>query len=125
MSMNLTELRKAANGFERVKAHAQALKAKAEEAIGEGIATAEIAGAAGLAGYANAKFGADTGGELQIKGVPADLLAGAALKGLAFLGGAGKHAEHAHNFASGLLAAYAYRAGVAAAADLANLGKFA
>jgi hypothetical protein len=122
---NLTEMRHAYGNLERVKAHMAKVKEKGEEAIGQGIQLAEVAGAAGIAGYVNAKFGTDTGNELQIKGVPADLLTGIGLHALAFLGGAGKHATHAHNVADGLVAAYAYRAGVAAAADLANLGKLA
>lgn len=90
------------------------MKEKGEEAMAHGLQLAEVAGASGLAGYANAKFGGATG-ELQFKGVPADLLGGIGLHALAFLGAAGKYGEHAHNIGDGLIAAYAYRAGVHAA----------
>ncbi len=103
----MSSLAKYAHGLESRLAK---MKEKGEEAMAHGLQLAEVAGAAGLAGYANSKFG--TGGELQFKGVPADLLAGIGLHGLAFLGAAGKYGEHAHNLGDGLIAAYAYRAGV-------------
>jgi hypothetical protein len=86
------------------------MKEKGEEAMAHGLQLAEVAGASAAAGYANAKFG--TNGELLVKGVPADLLGGIGLHALAFLGAAGKYGEHAHNLGDGLIAAYAYRAGV-------------
>jgi hypothetical protein len=106
----MSSLAKYAHGLESRIAR---MKEKGEEAMSHGLQMAEVAGASAAAGYANAKFG--TNGELQFKGVPADLLGGIGLHALAFLGGAGKYGEHAHNLADGLIAAYAYRAGVHAA----------
>lgn len=89
------------------------IKEKSEEQIGKGISTVETVGACGLAGYVNARFG--TAGELQFNGVPVDLAAGIAGAVLSFAGLAGKHGDHVHNVANGLMSAYAYRAGAAAA----------
>ncbi len=106
---HFNSLVKANDFIERVGAKLDRHKEKTEEAIGQGLQLAEVAGASFAAGYANSKFGAN--GELQVKGVPADLLAGLGLHALAFAGMAGKYGEHAHNLADGLVGAYAYRAG--------------
>lgn len=86
------------------------LKEKTEEAFGQGLQMVEVGGAAFLAGYANSKFG--DAGEWTFKGVPVDLIAGLGIKALALGGMAGKYGEHAGNVADGLVAAYAYRAGM-------------
>lgn len=90
-------------------------KEKTEGALQHGLALVEVAGACGLAGYLNTKMGEN--GEYQIRGVPADLLVGIGAHAAAFLGMAGKYDEHLHNLANGAIAAYAYRAGAAAAAQ--------
>jgi len=89
------------------------MREKGEEAMAHGLQLAEVAGAAGIAGYVNTKFG--QGGELTVRGVPADLVGGIGLHAAAFLGAFGRYSEHAHNLADGLVAAYVYRAGVHAA----------
>ena len=90
------------------------IKEKSETQIGEAIKLAEVAGAAGAAGYVNAKYGG-AAGELQVQGAPADLALGIAGTLAAFMGLAGRHSEHVHNLSNGLIAAYAYRAGMTAA----------
>lgn len=108
--MHLTKAQKHIDSLEK---RIERAKEKGEEAMAQGLQLAEIAGASALAGYMNTKMG--EGGELQFKGIPADLLAGIGLHAVAFLGVAGKYGEHAHNLADGLIAAYAYRAGAHAA----------
>jgi len=98
--------------WERMKSQLANVREKTEEAMAHGLQAVEVVGASFAAGYANTKWGQDTGGELQIKGVPADLIGFIGGHGLAFLGGAGKYGEHVHNLADGLGAAYGYRAGV-------------
>lgn len=99
----------------RGRAIAARAREKTEEALSHGVQIGETAGTAFGWGYAHTKWG--TNGELQLQGVPADLIAGLGLAGLAILGGAGKHAEHAYNIAAGSLSAYAFRAGAHAAAS--------
>lgn len=110
----MPSLRTALAHVESLQGKISRAKEKTEEAMAHGLQLVEVAGACGLAGYLNTKMGDN--GEYQIRGVPADLLAGIGLHALAFLGAAGKYGEHAHNVADGLVAAYAYRAGAAAAA---------
>jgi hypothetical protein len=98
----------------RGRAIAARAREKTEEALSHGIQIGETAGTAFGWGYAHTKWG--TNGELQFQGVPADLIVGLGLTGLAILGGAGKQAEHAYNVAAGSLSAYAFRAGAHMAA---------
>jgi len=90
------------------------IKENASEQIDQGLRTVETVGACGAAGYINARFG--TNGELQFNGVPVDLAVGILGAVAAFAGLAGKkNSDHVHNIANGLMSAYAYRAGAAAA----------
>jgi hypothetical protein len=106
-SMSLTEAKEA---LSRAKNSMAKVREKAEEAIGHGIEVAEVGGTAFGFGYANAKWGDETG-ELKAFGIPVDLGAGIALTGVAMFGGFGRYAEHGVNVGAGAIAAYSYRTG--------------
>jgi hypothetical protein len=85
------------------------IREKSERVIDDALQVVETGAASFAAGFANEKWG--TNGELELVGVPADLLAGVVLSGLAIAGAAGKYHSHALNLGSGGIAAYAYRLG--------------
>ena len=84
-------------------------KEKATELMGHALQLVEVGGAAFAFGYAHQRYGVN--GELQIAGVPADLVAGLGLHAFSMLGGFGKYAEHGHNLGDGCIASYAFRMG--------------
>jgi hypothetical protein len=103
-------LAEAKQRYERARSTMAKVKEKTEEAIGQGIQVAEVAGSSFAFGWANAKFGGPAG-EMQLFGIPLDLACGIGLTGVAMMGGFGKYGEHAVNMGAGAFASYATRAG--------------
>lgn len=99
--MNAAQIQRS---YESMKARMANYKEKAEEALGEAIATAEVGGGAFLASYARGRYG--EGGRLLIGGVDGDLLLGAGLHLTGYFGLFGKYDEHAHNIGNGFVACY-------------------
>lgn len=95
--------------YERTKARMASMKAKAEEALGEAVATVETVGAGFLGAYGRGRFG--EGGRWEVAGVEATLAAGVILHATGFLGLFGRYDEHAHNIGNGLLTEYAVTKG--------------
>lgn len=89
--------------------HVQGLRGKGESVMGQVIQTVEVQAGALAIGVACGRYGA-----LHLKGssVPLDMAAGVALHGAAFFGLFGRHGEHAHNLADGVLAAYTTKVGI-------------
>jgi hypothetical protein len=107
-------MNKAASMIETMKRRIGSVKEKAEEMTGVVLQTVEVGGTAFAMSYANERFGKTVvglGGELQVAGMPVDLGAAVALKGLAFFGAMGKNSHHAQSVGDGLLACYATRIG--------------
>jgi hypothetical protein len=74
-------------------------RSKIEEKAGEGFKVVETVGAGLLVGYARGKVG-----EVQIgPGIPVDAAIGVGLSLAAFVDLFGKHSEHVHNLANGVL----------------------
>ena len=103
-------LAEAKQRLERAKHTVARVREKTEEAIGQGIQVAEVAGTAVTFGWANARFG-DADGEMKLFGIPLDLATGLGLTGMAMFGGFGRYGEHAVNVGAGAIASYAYRTG--------------
>lgn len=99
-----------------------AIKAKSEKIVDDVLQVAETSLATFGAGYANEKWG--TNGELEVMGVPADLLAGVLLSGLAIAGAAGKHDHHALSLGAGLVGAYTYRLGASLGGGQGDVGNY-
>ena len=97
--------------LERAKHTMARVREKTEEAIGQGILVAEVAGTSVAFGWANARFGGESEGEMRIFGIPLDLATGIGLTGVAMFGGFGRYGEHAVNVGAGAIASYAYRTG--------------
>jgi len=88
------------------------IKEKATETMQVAVGVLEVSASSFGFGYARGRYAA-TDGVFAIMGVPPDLLAGAVLHGLGFLGAFGaKYNEHAHNLGNGALAAFLTTKGV-------------
>jgi len=88
---------------------AASIRERAETVVGEVVEAVEVSAGAFGAGLVRGRWGAVE----FLGGIPVDLGAGLLLHGIGFLGVAGKHAEHAHNFGNGCLASYAATQGAA------------
>lgn len=122
--MASSALVKAREHLSRLHARVAHLRGKGEEAVGQGIAAAEVVGGAAVAGFIDEKWGTDDGSGVKlatVRGVPATLLIGAVGKGAAFMGVAGKHGGHLHDVSNGLLAGYGYHLGIQAAKKAASV----
>lgn len=108
--------------YNSLKGRVERIKEKGEEAIGQGLQLVEVGGTAFGFSYLNARNGKPDPKHpgilrLQVMGVDADLGAAFGLHVLAFLGGAGKYGEHAHNIADGAAASYLSRLGTELGSD--------
>ena len=81
----------------------------AERNFGAVLALAETLGMAGFMAYANAKYGKNGRGVVEVGGIPADVVIGVIGTAVGFSGYLGKYSEHAHSLANGFLAAYLVR----------------
>jgi hypothetical protein len=101
---------KMAEKGERAVARMSKYKEAAAEQMGVAVQTVEVGVASFGFGYARGRYAKD--GEFELLGVPPDLLTGAALHVLAFMGTFDKYDRDAHNVADGALAAYLTTKGV-------------
>ena len=87
----------------------QSMRGTGENVVGNVVKTMEVAAGAMGVGVLTGRFG-----PLRMNGnpVPLDLAAGVAMHLLGFMGLAGKHADHLHNFGDGVLAGYLTKFGV-------------
>lgn len=104
------------SSLQRMRARAENMKEKAEEALGTAIQTVEVGGTSFLFAYLRGRMG-DENGDLNVVGIPASLGTGVAMHLVGFLGGFGKYADHAHNIGDGAIAEYAVTMGVRIGAD--------
>lgn len=97
----------------RARTTIASIKEKATEAMREGKAYLEVDGTAFLFGYLRGRM-TDPADEdsFKVAGLAPDLLAGAAIATIGFLGAFDKYSEDAHNVARGALASYATVQGV-------------
>jgi hypothetical protein len=118
MASTSTALVKAREHLARLHSRVQSLKGKGEQAVGEAVSTALVAGGAAGAGFVDEKWGTDDGSGAKIAmvhGVPTNLLLGVAAMGATFMGIAGKNSQHGYDAAKGFIAGYTYHLGRAAA----------
>lgn len=87
----------------------QGMRATGENVVGNIVKTLEVAAGATSVGVLTGRFG-----PLHLAGnpVPLDLAASVAMHILGFMGIAGQHAPHLHNFADGVMAGYLTKFGV-------------
>jgi hypothetical protein len=107
--MASSALVKAREHLMRMRSHVTNIKARGEEAVGEGLATVEVFGGSVAGGFLDEKMGQDEGDGIKVHrlhNIPTNLILGASAKAAAFLGAAGKHGKHVHDIGNGLLAAY-------------------
>jgi len=90
----------------KMATRAKGLQERAEEAMGHVVQTVEIGVAAFAAGMIEGRFGG-----VEVVGVPVDLGLGVVGHVLGFVGLAGKHSAHVHNFSDGFIASYLMRLG--------------
>lgn len=90
----------------RARAQVATIREKSAEAIGTIVQTFEVGGTAFGVGFMQGRWGS-----IELAGVPVEFIAGLGLHVLAFLGGAGRYAEHVHNVGDGALAGYATKLG--------------
>ncbi len=92
---------------------------KAEGGVGVVVRSLGVMAGAGAVGVLSGRFGAlrfaDKG---MLSNVPLDAAAGLALHAAGIFGIAGRHSEHLHNFADGVLAAYVTKFAVGYGATL-------
>lgn len=125
--MASSALTKARDALMKAHSHVTKLRGHGEAAMGEALRSAEgVVGAAGM-GYVDEKYGVDNGDGIKqatiTNHVPTSLGVGILGKALAFMKIAGKHSEHVHGLASGVLDAWGYNLGRAAAKKQAASGK--
>ncbi len=111
-------LTKVREQLEKAKERMTAMRARGEEALGQGLAAVEVFTGAAAGGFVDERFGEDQGDGIKVhktQGVPTNLLIGAGGKVAAFMGVFGKHAGHGHEIANGFLAAYGTNVGRAVA----------
>jgi hypothetical protein len=107
--MASSALVKAREHLMRMRSHVSSIKARGEEAVGEGLAAVEVFGGATAGGFLDEKMGQDEGDGIKVHrlhGIPTNLMLGAAAKLTSFAGMYGKHGKHVHDVGNGLLAAY-------------------
>jgi hypothetical protein len=92
-----------------LRARLHNIKEKSEAFLDDALLLIEVWGGAFASGFANEKWG--TNGELEVMGVPADLLLGVAGGGLSLAGAFGKHHSHALNVSAGIGSGWFYRLG--------------
>lgn len=97
------------SGIKSLKARLHSIREKSEAMIDDVLLLVEVWGGAFASGFANEKWG--TNGELELLGVPADLLLGVVGGGLSLGGAFGKHHEHALNLSAGIGSGWFYRMG--------------
>lgn len=92
---------------------------KAEGGVGVVVRSLGVMAGAGAVGVLSGRYGslrlADSG---ALSNVPLDAAAGLALHAAGIFGVAGRHSEHLHNFADGVLAAYVTKFAVGYGAGL-------
>lgn len=124
-----------ANALVRTARNAQQVALRmimdSEKTIGIVTRYAEVNAAAFGLGFVAARFGEcdaqghPTGEYKPFLGIPIEIIAGAALAGLAFSGAAGEYEDHLHNVADGCFALFSAKAGTLMGAQMhlsANAG---
>lgn len=99
----------------------QGMRGTGENVVGNVVKTLEVAAGATAVGVATGRFG-----PLHLAGnpLPLDLAAAVGMHILGFMGIAGAHASHLHNFADGVLAGYMTKFGVGFGTEMrAKAGK--
>jgi hypothetical protein len=107
LSVTRKELESTKGRLEALKQRAKKLQAHGEVVAMKLLRTAEVGGAAFLAGAVHGK----TGG-VEIVGVPLDIGAGLVLNGLSLFGVAGKASDHVGAVGDGFIAAYTHTIGI-------------
>lgn len=118
MAFETTSIAKLKEHADSLKRRMASMASKAEKGVDAALTVVEVAGVGFGLGYVNGRYGvipanstANALPEYDIAGMPADLLGGIALVGVALLGGAGKYEEHAVRVGAAALGAYGYRTG--------------
>jgi hypothetical protein len=107
---------KTEEALERAEGKLERIKRASLKVAGTVMQTAETSAAGFGSGYARGRWG-DTNGDLKVAGIDVDLGGAFLLHGLGYLGALGPYAEHAHNFADGLLTAWSHAQGMRMGAE--------
>jgi len=117
MSLNITrrDIEEAHQFARDALNRAKGYKNSGEAVVGQLTQTLEVAAGAVAVGALSGRFGPLT---IANSPVPLDLALGVAGHAMGFVGIAGRHAEHLHNFSDGVIAGYLTKLGVGFGAQM-------
>lgn len=102
--------------YDRLKGRMSSMAEKSSEALEQGLQTAEVVGTCFVMGAAQARYGDEETGDLEVAGVPISLGAGIFMHGLALFGGFSSGSKdlpkHGHNVGDGFLSAFFFTKGM-------------